>query len=303
MFELPFARVSDIYHRKHNSRGATSVEILDQYISLGIESQDKAGKQRAAELARKYRNVPEKYMSTIVQVTGSPSQFSDEIALLLSKHFAKNPWTQKLDLSYRLTPLPQEDIEGSTADATSKAAISGSRSQSALANLMASASLAEPMDYTQAGQISNQSWQARQESMASAARMNRAGASNPLFRQAAGYYAERAREQTRHAHQTTSTTADYLVSQQSTMRSIDLHGVSVRDGARIARQKVQSWWDGLGEFRSKKAREQSFTVITGLGRHSAGGVSQLRQAVAAALLQDGWKIQVETGRFVVTGRR
>jgi hypothetical protein len=66
---------------------------------------------------------------------------------------------------------------------------------------------------------------------------------------------------------------------------------------------VQAWWNGLGEFRTDKARQQPFTVITGLGRHSAGGVSHLRQAVAAALLQDGWKMQVETGRFVVTGRR
>jgi hypothetical protein len=84
---------------------------------------------------------------------------------------------------------------------------------------------------------------------------------------------------------------------------IDLHGVRVQDGVRIARQRVQAWWDGLGEFRSRRAREQPFTVITGLGRHSAGGVSQMRQAVARALLQDGWQLQVETGRFVISGRR
>lgn len=301
MFDLPFEQVSDIYQRKHSSSGATAVEILDQYISLGIETKDEAGKKEAGDLARKYRNVPEKYMSTLVQVTGSPSQFSGELAALLSKHFAKNPWTEKLDLSYRLTPLPQEDIEGSTAGIANKASAPGSRSQNALSASKLAPS--GPSDFAQAIQMSNEFGQSRRDALAAAAQMNRKGASNPLYRQAASYYSERAREQGRHAQQATSTAADYLVSQQSTTRSIDLHGVTVRDGTRIARQRVQAWWDGLGEFRSRRAREQSFTVVTGLGRHSAGGVSQLRQAVAAALLQDGWRIQVETGRFVVTGRR
>lgn len=301
LFDLPFAQVSGIYHRKRSSSGATALDILDQYMALGIEAQDDASKEHAKEMARKYRNVPEKYMSTIVQVTGPVSQFSDDIAALLAKHFTKNPWTQKLDLSYRLTPLPQDDIEGSTAGTANKAAISGSRSPNTLA-----AGIAPPangLDLAQALQQSDRYYQTRNDAMASAAHMSRKGASNPLYRQAAGFYAERAREQGRFAHQATSTAADLLVAQQSSSTTIDLHGVSVRDGARIARQKTQSWWDGLGEFRLKKAREQPFTVITGLGRHSAGGVSQMRQAVAAALLQDGWKIRVETGRFVVVGRR
>ncbi|KAJ3505242.1 hypothetical protein NM208_g16220 [Fusarium decemcellulare] len=110
--DLPFGVVSDIFYNKRCASGATAVEILDQYISQGIETQDEASKKYAQELAQKYRNVPEKYMSTIVQVTGSISQESDDIAALLSKHFAKNPWTQKLNLNYPLTPLPQEDIEG-----------------------------------------------------------------------------------------------------------------------------------------------------------------------------------------------
>jgi hypothetical protein len=271
------------------------VEILDQHILLGIETQDEAGKKRAQELAQKYRNVPEKYMPTVVQFTGSIPQWSEDIAVLISKHFAKNPWKQKLDLNYSLTPLPQDDIEGFETVAYGKAAASrGARPL---------ASKADPSAYAQAAEKASRYNQAKREAAASASQLNRRGAGNPLYRQAAGYYSEVAREQGRYASQATSSAADLLVDTQSSRNSIDLHGVYVQDGVRIARERVQAWWAGLGEFKSEQAKRQNFTVITGLGRHSAGGVSQLRQAVAAALLQDGWKLQVETGRFVVKGRR
>ncbi|RSM05836.1 hypothetical protein CDV31_009412 [Fusarium ambrosium] len=290
--DLPFGFVSSIFYNKRCASGATAVEILDQYIAQGIETQDEAAKKYAQELAQKYHNVPEKYMSTIVQVTGSVSQESDDIAALLSKHFAKNPWTQKLDLNYPLTPLPQEEIDGFETVTYGKAKVAPK--------------LGSPLDpsaYAQAAEKASQYNRAKREAAASAAQLSRRGASNPLYRQAAGYYAEVAREQGRYAAQATSTAADLLVEKQSTASSIDLHGVYVQDGVRIARQRTQDWWSNLGEFRSEKARQRPFTVITGLGRHSAGGVSQLRQAVAAALLQDGWKMQVETGRFVIKGRR
>ncbi|KAM6520560.1 hypothetical protein FSOLCH5_005349 [Fusarium solani] len=294
--DLPFGFVSGIFYNKRCASGATAVEILDQYIAQGIETQDEAAKKYAQELAQKYRNVPEKYMSTIVQVTGSISQESDDIAALLSKHFAKNPWTQKLDLNYPLTPLPQEEIDGFETVTSGKAKMT-----KPLAPRLGSTF--DPSAYTQAAEKASQYNRAKHEAAASAAQLSRRGASNPLYRQAAGYYAEVAREQGRYAAQATSTAADLLVEKQSTASSIDLHGVYVQDGVRIARQRAQAWWSALGEFRSEKARQQPFTVITGLGRHSAGGVSQLRQAVAAALLQDGWKMQVETGRFVIKGRR
>ncbi|KAH7151720.1 hypothetical protein B0J13DRAFT_247167 [Dactylonectria estremocensis] len=290
---LPFDDVSATYNRKRFSSSATAVEIIAQHITLGIEAQDDASKKEAQALAQKYRNVPENYMSTVVQVTGSIPQWSDDIARLLSKHFTKKPWKQKLDLNYTLAPLPREDLEGLE---TGQASVSRIAKSSAPKR-------ADPMAYTQATEKAGYHYQAKREATASALQLSKRGASNPLYRQAAGYYAEVAREQGRSARQAWSTAADLLVEQQSNSSSIDLHGVHVQDGVRIARQKVQAWWAGLGEFRTGKARQQRFTVITGLGRHSAGGVSQLRQAVAAALLEDGWKMQVETGRFVVEGRR
>ncbi|UNI18111.1 hypothetical protein JDV02_004401 [Purpureocillium takamizusanense] len=297
-FGMRSEEVSEAYHKCDRSKGATAVELLDQFLSHGIETQDEAGKEHAEAMTRKYRHVPEKYMPTIVHVAGSIPQFADDLASLLNRHFTKQPKAQKLGLTYRLTPLPRDGIEGADVPApTSKAA--------GQVGMLATKAPAVPsMDYSQAVQAANSYHQARVDALSSAAQFHRRGASSPLYRQAASYYTDRAREQARYAQQATATAADLLVEEQSTSNSIDLHGVVIQDGVRIARQKTQDWWQGLGEFRSKKAREQGgFTVITGLGRHSTGGVSQLRQAVAAALLQDGWKFHVETGKFVVTGRR
>ncbi|KAK0384719.1 hypothetical protein NLU13_7197 [Sarocladium strictum] len=292
--DLPISEVSDIYRREWCSIGATAVVILDGYREQGIETQDDEGKARAVELAERYPGVPSHFMPTIVQLTVSIPEFSDDLASMLDKHFNKPGNLQKLDFSYKLKPLNIDEIGGSSTQSPTKTSKS---------HKLDSISTTGPLDYSEAIHASQKYNQARRDATESAAQLHRRGASSPLYRQAAGYYAERAREQARFASQATSAAADLLVNQQSTSRNIDLHGVRVQDGVRIARQRAQAWWDGLGEMRIRKARENSLTIVTGIGRHSVGGVSQLRQAVAAALVQDGWKVQVETGRFVITGRR
>lgn len=272
-------------------------------MALGITSEDEEGITKAKKLATQYRNVPEKHLLTLVQVTGFGDESSSEIASLLSKHFAKNPWKERLDLDHRITPLPDEDLEGTLGSLN----LSGSKARIPISGKSSrpssTASASGPGDLSWAIQKINDSNQARRDATSYASQLSRRGASNSLYKQAAAVYRERGHEHAHRARQMTSTAANLLVEQQSTRTSIDLHGVTVRDGTRIAREKVQIWWDNLGELKTRKAREQPFTVITGIGRHTATGVSQLRQAVAAALLQDGWKMNVETGRFVVSGRR
>ncbi|KAL0469786.1 hypothetical protein QR685DRAFT_300928 [Neurospora intermedia] len=124
----------------------------------------------------------------------------------------------------------------------------------------------------------------------------------PLGRQGAIVYTERAREEARAAAERVSLASEQLVNQRSTYCSIDLHGVTVLDGVRIAKERVWRWWNSLGEHRKSKAKMEGFTVVTGVGRHSSGGVSRLRQAVGLALKNDGWKVETLTGQFYVTGR-
>lgn len=126
----------------------------------------------------------------------------------------------------------------------------------------------------------------------------------PLGRMGAVVYTERAREEARQSLAKTASMAEQLVDRKSTATLIDLHGVTVLDGVRIAKHRVWQWWDNLGEEgRARVSKnDEGFTVVTGVGHHSAGGVSRLRQAVGAALKNDGWRVEVLTGRFRVTGR-
>lgn len=293
---MPYGEVSDVYHRKKHISGATVVELLDKYMSLGIKTEGAEGIKQAQQLASDHANVPKKYMPTLVQMVDSDKTFANDIATLLSKHFAKNPWKQKLDLTHRLTPLPDEELDNALPTGPPKKRGSPTASPTASPRL-------GPVDYGEAIKCAVDSSNARRDAESYAAQLHRRGAGNHLYRQAAVVYSDRARESARVGAAATSSAADALVNQQSTSNQTDLHGVYVRDGVRIALQRVNAWWQGLGEGRTRRAKQEGFTVITGVGKHSAGGVSQLRQAVAAALLQDGWKLTVETGRFVVNGRR
>ena len=131
----------------------------------------------------------------------------------------------------------------------------------------------------------------------------RRGKSDALFRPVAGVLAERAREQLGRSKAAQSEAYEALVDGNSSAGHIDLHGVPVADGVHIALERTQEWWAALGEDRARRARcGEGFTVVTGLGNHSSGGVSRMRQDVGAALKRAGWRVRTETGQFVVTGK-
>lgn len=277
------------------------VSILDERLSQDPSLADDETAQEAVDLlARKYKQVPEKYLKGIVNATSSIAPFSDDLAQLVSKQFARTRKGkgQKVTLEGIMKPLPQDQIEGSTSSSRPDSPGRPARPFSPSKPTALTAS-----NFAEAFKTSQALHQARREATTAAAQMHRKGGSNGLYRQAAGYYAEQAREHGRGARAATSVAADLLVNEQSYGRNIDLHGVSVQDGTRIARQRATSWWQQLGEYKAQAAKTRPLVIITGLGRHSAGGVSQLRKAVAAALLEDGWKVEVGTGNFTISGRR
>lgn len=141
------------------------------------------------------------------------------------------------------------------------------------------------------------------QSFAAARQAFKRGRSDPAFRQVAGFYAEQGQEQVRRARQAESEASDARVAAQSDETKIDLHGVQVRDGVRIALDRTRQWWEGLGEGKTARARKEPLVIVTGMGYHSTNGISKLRQDVGAALKREGWKVIVETGQFVVNGRQ
>lgn len=228
-------------------------------------------------------------------LVGDVLPWIEELAALLDPYFAALP-PQRLAVNYKLAPLVGEELESFTPATQNKKRSAGP------SPAVSGTSTPRTQGYQDALAAVNAAAAARNYSYASAGAAYRRGGSNPLYRQAAAYYADRGKEQSVGVIRARSAFADALVSHSASEDSIDLHGVEVVDGVRIARERAWAWWNNLGEYRAQEAR-RGFTVITGLGRHSAGGVSRLRQSVAAALIEDGWKFSVETGRFKIIGRR
>ncbi|KAK7708064.1 hypothetical protein SLS64_006886 [Diaporthe eres] len=237
----------------------------------------------------------------------------------------------RLDVEYRLKPLDL-DAEDKAASSPVSPALSASRPltrRSSLPRLMPSSSAsnaATSAPNTPAASKPTTGWQTVQsakprktytelardaaearastaQSFTAAQAAYRRGKSDALFRPVAGVLAERAREQLGRSKAAQSEAYEALVDGNSSRDHIDLHGVPVADGVRIALERTQEWWAALGEDRARRARcGEGFTVVTGLGNHSSGGVSRLRQDVGAALKRAGWRVRTETGQFVVTGK-
>ncbi|KAK8069745.1 hypothetical protein PG994_006361 [Apiospora phragmitis] len=295
-FTQPESDVSAIYHHRGESMGASVIQIIDNYLALGI--QPNFGPQLSAfedQLKKKYSWIPAEHFPPIIELTPTRG-YAEDIVGILASYFEK-PEYLKYDISY--------SVASSAADGE---LVSSNGVIDLRIKPVSPTGQTTPLTGSFPGNLksataSSQSLAAmRDHSYSSAAAAFRKGRSDPLFRLAAGYYSERAREQAGAQRSAASIEAGYLVEQNSTADKIDLHGLTVQDGVSIALQCVRKWWERLGEDRARKARD-GFTVVTGIGRHNSNGKSRLRTNVCKALLADGWKVEVLTGQFLVTGRK
>ncbi|KAJ9607053.1 hypothetical protein H2200_008125 [Cladophialophora chaetospira] len=130
--------------------------------------------------------------------------------------------------------------------------------------------------------------------------------SNPLFGGAAAYYSKVAQERLKAAKEAHAAEADFLVAQQSSPRVLDLHGVSVQDAVRIASNKTQQWWDGLGDAKYISGgggpARAGYKIVTGVGTHSKNHAPRIGPAVSKMLVREGWKVEIGYGSVIVTGK-
>lgn len=300
--QQPKQDVTDIYSKHNASLGATIVEVIDNYIALGLQSSDAEELVDIKETADKYSWVPYEYISGIFD-TCHIRQYALDLVNVLGDYFEK-PAYLKYDISYSTIASKSEPLDVSNGNV----GVSQAQAASKLITRQLSTSTARKHVVSRSGSLYSASTSstelatARDHAYMSAASAYRKGRSNPLFKQANAYYVERGRELASNHRQAISAEAEYMVDQKSTKSMIDLHGVTVQDGVDIAKDRVSRWWDSLGEDRARKAKE-GFTVVTGIGRHSSDGRSPLRINVFKALVADGWKIEVLTGSYLVTGRR
>ncbi|KAI0849809.1 hypothetical protein F5Y00DRAFT_234908 [Daldinia vernicosa] len=300
---LPSSEVTSIYQDHNASLGATVVKILDNYIGVGVSSSDPDLLYDVQREVGKFPWVPHEYVKATFEVCSTQSD-AISIIRILANHFEK-PAYLKYEVSYSVVASGSEEIdmpEPTKALNSRQSPRSPTAIRSPMVDLPMRAST-RPGNLQAAAAVSKAIAESRNHSFSSAASAFKKGKSDPLFRQAGAYYAERAQQQAMSYRQANSVEANYLVDQQSTESMIDLHGVTVQDGVDIALDRVSRWWRSLGEERVRKAKTHSLTVVTGIGKHSADGRSPLRINVIKALVADGWKVQIQTGSCLITGRQ
>ena len=146
----------------------------------------------------------------------------------------------------------------------------------------------------------------RAAAVVQAANAHRRSRSDRLMGGAAAYYSQLGREYGALSRSASASAADEVAAAQATRDEVDLHGIDVQNGVRIARERVEAWWEGLGERRTAgrmgaEERRSGYRVVVGQGNHSEGGRGKLGPAVGKALREAGWRVEHAGAVLVVKG--
>ena len=160
----------------------------------------------------------------------------------------------------------------------------------------------------------------RESSVRLAGRHYKSSSSQATRGSIAGSYAIRARESADLARSWELKAARMVVMSrlEQTGHTIDLHNLTIMEAKQVVLEAAERWWEKernksfVGHTPEPTQRGRTFvpgrslTVITGVGRHSAGKTGVLGPAVANALEEHGWKVERgerTRGYVTVHGRR
>ncbi|KAF8329443.1 uncharacterized protein EI90DRAFT_3155339 [Cantharellus anzutake] len=118
---------------------------------------------------------------------------------------------------------------------------------------------------------------------------------------AAEYYASRARGLYQEIEEVELCAARMQVesARQSDGKTVDFHGLSVKQCSKLSREFVEAWWSSA----KHDVNHEPFTIITGWGKHSSGHRGKLGPAVNSTLKKAGWDVRIGQGKVIVMGKR
>ncbi|KAF7191311.1 Smr domain-containing protein [Pseudocercospora fuligena] len=289
---LDSATVGPKYHKCGASIPKTIGELLKTKLTEGNEAieEDPIKAVNAHELHLEFPSLRSDYVAALVSVTYPSTAAAHELAKALTYRPVERGGIEIVPIYER----PDREALGiDTARTVSKASRhSGSTTPS------------EDIDVAQRASAYAS---ARSAALAQAFAAHRKAKSDRLMGGAAAYYGQQYRNLTALSTAASAAVADQRAASQSTSNQLDLHGIDVRNAVRIVEQRVDQWWDSLGEDRANgrigaSNRHAGYEVVVGRGTHSEGGRSKLGPAVSKALKNAGWKIELDGPVIVVKGR-
>lgn len=316
---VPRQKISSVYHEHGASRTATILALIQQDISKHGDKpiEDLALEPGVLQFTEEHPTVSIPYAAAILRLT-HPSMTK---AYELAKALKASPLGSGTSTPSRIVPYyaPYKDPSAvptprsSSPSAWSTQAVNGSATSVSATRTTAYTPVFTPRTSSPSAwstQTINGSAAslsaARTAAFDKASTYYRKSKSDHLMGGAAAHYSQLGRDYHASLLAQSAAEADAFVARQSTPTMLDLHGVGVKDAVRIAEEKVGVWWEGLGESRARvgngRAVGDGYKIVTGIGRHSDGGVPKLGPAVARALVREGWKVEIASGILYVTGK-
>ncbi|KAJ5168786.1 uncharacterized protein N7482_004380 [Penicillium canariense] len=286
--DLSRHRVASAYTANNRSLSATikALAVEDAPKDVGEIEDDPVVQSQMIELAGDYPNLPQTTLVGLLRITRNMISAANELAAEMIRH----PSAVSVSELVKITvPKLNLDDEAAVVDTRGRA----------------KENVRSTLDYEDEQVVANTYFAARSVANMQAAQAARKAKSDPLYGGASQYYREVAQQQRELAMQHLSAASERLVDRQSSNGDLDLHGCQVPHAIRISRERVDAWWDGLGDTKyvrgGGKHVHGGFKIITGVGLHSRDGTSRLGPAVSKALISDGWRVEIGRGFLTVIG--
>ncbi|KAM0723975.1 hypothetical protein Q7P37_000966 [Cladosporium fusiforme] len=262
-----------------------------------VVTDDELVQTNARELGRDFPSVAPHYLAALIRLTHPSTSSAHELAKALTakpKDGTTSPGGIQVIPLYARPTISDIDPESNP-----RKTLSAGPSQYHSA-------LNSPVDPTTALR-GNAYAAARAQAFAQASAAHRRAGSDRLMGGAAAYYSQLGRDLSALSFSASADAADALAQRQSSATHLDLHGVDVLNGVRIAQERVEAWWHRLGESKvngrvGAEDRGEGFRIVVGAGRHSEGGKGKLGPAVSKMLKSEGWRIEPSGASIVVKGK-
>ncbi|TKA21704.1 hypothetical protein B0A50_08786 [Salinomyces thailandicus] len=289
------ATVASVYYEKGASVPQTIGALLKASMeeSKALVTDDAEVATAARELGYDFPGLASEYLATIIRLTHPSTVAAHELAQALTTKPSRHETSGGIQILPRYAPPSLDDeVAWDTVTRPSRAVRPPS------VNDEAPSASAQATAYASA----------RQTAYAQASAAHRKAKSDRLMSGAAAYYSQVGRDAAVLSSRATAASADALAASQCSATQLDLHGIDVVNGVRIARERVRAWWKSVGERvgegrgGAEELRAGGFGVVVGRGRHSEGGKGKLGPAVGKALREDGWRVENTGAVLVVWGK-
>lgn len=292
--------ISSTYHQNGTRKKATILSLIQQDIAKSDNNRpfdDLTLDNSIFDFSKSYPTLPIAHVAAVLRLTNNSRTKAHDLANLLTEPLTPSG-------TATLPRIIPQYVSFKESPISSSSPTSSTRSRSPLQEPLLATTHNGTTTTTSVASLAA----TRSAAFTKASAYYRKANSDNLLGGAAAYYSQLGRDAHTSLLSVSAAEADALVESQSSPTQLDLHGVSVKDGVRIASAKVRGWWAGLGESRvqaggGRNGVGNGYRIVTGLGRHSEGGRARLGPEVCRALVEEGWKVEVGSGVLTIMGKR